>query len=86
MTGRYVKKPVEVEAMWWDGSDPTPILEWIRANGGDVSFISVDWILLIETLEGRMTAKPDDWIIRGVNGEFYPVKPEIFAKTYDKVG
>ena len=41
--------------------------------------------LYIPTLEGTHTAKPGDWIIRGVKGEFYPCKPDIFAATYDKV-
>jgi hypothetical protein len=40
----------------------------------------------IPTLEGLMTAKPGDWIIRGVKGEFYPCKPDIFEATYDEVG
>lgn len=39
--------------------------------------------LHIETLEGRMTAQPGDWIIRGVQGEFYPCKPDIFEQTYE---
>jgi hypothetical protein len=39
--------------------------------------------IVIETLEGTMIGEPGDWIIRGVNGEFYPCKPDIFAKTYE---
>lgn len=39
----------------------------------------------IQTLEGEMTAKPGDWIIRGVNGELYPCKPDVFEKTYEPV-
>ena len=42
-------------------------------------------MLLIETLEGRMIASPNDWIIRGVNCEYCPCKPDIFEKTYEKV-
>ncbi len=41
--------------------------------------------IVIETLEGAMTAKPGDWIVTGTHGEHYPVKPEIFAETYEKV-
>lgn len=41
--------------------------------------------IAIETLEGTMAAQPGDWIIRGVQGEFYPCKPDIFAATYDEV-
>jgi len=40
----------------------------------------------IETLEGRMMATPGDWIIKGVNGEFYPCKPDIFEATYEPAG
>ena len=41
--------------------------------------------ITIKTLEGDMIAEENDWIIKGVNGEFYPCKPDIFEKTYDKV-
>jgi hypothetical protein len=40
--------------------------------------------IFIHTLEGRMEARPGDWIIKGINGEFYPCKPDIFAATYDE--
>ena len=42
--------------------------------------------MIIRTLEGDMLASSGDWIIKGVNGEFYPCKPEIFEKTYEEVG
>lgn len=41
--------------------------------------------IVIKTLQGEMTAKPGDWIIKGVKGEFYPCKPDIFAATYEPV-
>jgi hypothetical protein len=50
-----------------------------------IGFIPALGELEIPTLEGVMTAKPGDWIIRGVKGEFYPCKPDVFAVTYDKV-
>ena len=43
------------------------------------------WVCVIHTLEGEMIARPGDWIIRGVQGEFYPCKPDIFEQTYDTV-
>jgi len=43
------------------------------------------WFLMIPTLEGEMEASPGDWIIKGVKGEFYPCKPDIFAETYEAV-
>ncbi|SDI15235.1 hypothetical protein SAMN05192534_12341 [Alteribacillus persepolensis] len=84
---RYRKKPVEVKAIqFWD--DPGIIKSISDFLGKD---IVVDYknptkpVLDIETLEGVMTAKVGDYIIRGVNGEFYPCKPDIFEKTYEKV-
>lgn len=80
---KYRKKPVVIEAVQWNGYNlneccdfcPAIIGETFRANGN----------LTIPTLEGKMTANTNDYIIKGVNGEFYPCKPDIFAKTYEKV-
>jgi hypothetical protein len=58
---------------------------WIKAYGGDAVLVPFVGIC-IYTLEGRMTADFRDWIIKGVAGEFYPCKPDIFAKTYERVG
>lgn len=77
---RFRKKPVEIDAFQWNGQQPNEWPEWATAlvlqDGRD---------LFIDTLEGRMRANLGDWIIRGVNGEQYPCKPDIFAKTYDAV-
>lgn len=86
--GRYRKKPVVIEAMRFDGSwvSGRTILDWIdgdeahwRGNGPESGE------LIIRTLEGDHLASPGDWIIRGVNGEHYPCKPDIFRATYDEV-
>lgn len=97
---RYRKKPVEIEAMKFDGLDSyMAINEWARSHGiksdsddGPVSTPSLEElfrfetpIMLVRTLEGTMAANPGDWIIRGVKGEFYPCKPDIFEATYDEV-
>ncbi|MGV9282148.1 hypothetical protein [Streptomyces sp. NPDC003730] len=98
-TTRYRKKPVEIEAVqyglaeyadnpWVIRSDELP--QWLRdaARDGVVVpvFLSEDyWYLKIQTLEGDMYASPDDWIVRGVKGELYPVKPDIFEATYEAV-
>lgn len=80
---KYRKKPVVIEAVQWNG-DPNALREF--GNHPTVDTIRVHYPdLQIDTLEGRMTAKPGDWIIRGVNGEFYPCKPDIFEKTYELV-
>jgi hypothetical protein len=77
------KRPVAVSAARHDGS-------LVSANtlalvvGGRFSRIDGDeWSVSIDTLEGTMTAMPGDWIIRGVQGEFYPCKPDIFEATYE---
>ena len=78
--GRYTKIPVTVSAVQWTGSNRVEIEEFLDGNEngefkGDGLFIS--------TLEGTMRASKDDYIIQGVNGEFYPCKPDIFKKTYN---
>ena len=78
--GRYTKIPVTISAVQWTGSNRVEIEEFLDGNEngefkGDGLFIS--------TLEGTMRASKDDYIIQGVNGEFYPCKPDIFAKTYN---
>jgi len=79
----YRKKPVEVEARQVGSSSWKDLANWcegqIIRDNGRYAFI------LIGTLEGNMRAEPGDWIIRGVHGEFYPCKPDIFEKTYEPV-
>lgn len=82
---RYRKKPVVIEAMRFVGGRESA--HEVKAFAGD-SFICW-WFnhdtIGIETLEGTMHAKPGDWIIKGVAGEFYPCKPDIFEATYEPV-
>lgn len=82
---RFVKKPVEVEAVQWDGTSPSTevVVPWIVGNGGQARYLEESLTIRITTLEGDMDAQPGDWIIRGVQGEFYPCKPDIFTATYD---
>jgi hypothetical protein len=86
MSNRFRKKPVVIEAMLYPGlremADARPVLEWLDAHGVANRH---DGGLIIETLEGDMRADPGDWIIRGVKGEFYPCKPDIFEATYEAV-
>lgn len=79
--GKYRKKPVVVEAVQYVG-DNFPEVEYFL-NG---HFDFEDYQLIIITLEGRIKASIGDFIIKGVDGEFYPCKPDIFEKTYEKVG
>lgn len=83
---RFRKKPVTIEAREWDGnvSIGHPIPAWIRNRGGQYTYTTeTPQRLAIVTLEGDMIANAGDWIICGVQGEFYPCKPDIFAATYD---
>lgn len=82
---KFRKKPVVIDAWLFDGSwkSAKPVVNqsqemtWSDFGGGRIA---------IETLEGTMEASPGDWVIKGVKGEFYPCKPDIFAATYDAVG
>lgn len=82
---KFRKKPVVIEAVLWDGDLTTvePLLAGSTCEG--VSQDLLGTALNIETLEGEMTAQIGDWIIRGVKGELYPCKPDIFAATYERV-
>jgi hypothetical protein len=85
---RYRKKPVVIEAVQWDGTavGATLIIDWVLANDGTASFVDYDGpepYLRVRTVEGDMAAGPHWWIIRGVEGEFYPCKPTVFATTYE---
>ena len=78
---RYRKLPVIIDAVIWDGDE-----DKIEA------FLETDWgiandenELIIFTLEGDMLANIGDYIIKGVQGEYYPCKPDIFAATYEAV-
>lgn len=81
---KFRKKPVEIEAMRYDGKDWRSVAQWMAAHGAPMG-LTASRLLRIHTLEGEITASPGDWIIKGVAGEFYPCKPDIFAATYDAV-
>jgi hypothetical protein len=83
---KFRKRPVVIEAMRYDGSNGAEVADWC---GGylDAEYDRDDapqWVL-IDTLEGQMRANEGDWVIRGVKGEFYPCKPDIFEATYEPV-
>ena len=85
---KFRKKPVEVEAVRYaEPGNINPILLWIASNGGrahrNVRRFDQALVIVIETLEGDMAADQGDWIIRGIKGEFYPYKPDIFEATYE---
>lgn len=80
---QYRKKPVVIEAIEWTGGNVKDVINFM--DGQNVSY-SDSTGLLIHTLEGIHHATDGDYIIKGVKGEFYPCKPDIFAATYDPVG
>lgn len=80
---RYRKKPVEIEAVQFTGRNDAEIAEFVGEDGYDPDDTGPSWI--IRTLEGEMKAMPGDYIIKGVQGEFYPCKPDIFEQTYEEV-
>ncbi len=88
---KFRKKPVEVEAVQFNGTDESvvAIMQLQKpVKGGVARAIDIDHggkTIFIHTLEGKMEASLNDWIIKGVEGEIYPCKPEIFKKTYDEV-
>lgn len=78
---RYRKKPVEIEAVRWSGENVATITRFLEGQKGRVGMDYVE----ITTLEGTMRADIGDYIIKGVKGEFYPCKPDIFQATYEAV-
>ena len=78
---KYRKKPVVIEAIEFDGRN----YDELRAFVGNKLAMNDGFTLSIKTLEGEMIANVGDYIIKGIRGEFYPCKPDIFDKTYEKV-
>lgn len=81
---KYRKKPVEIEAMQFTDETKDQVFNFVTCNK-EPYFKEGKPILVIQTLEGEMTAELGDYVIKGVNGEFYPCKSGIFEKTYEKV-
>lgn len=79
------RKPVEVEAVQWTGS-MAPVIELVGHDLPTFGPNGQSGSLRITTLEGDHECQLGDWIIKGVHGEFYPCKPDIFEKTYEVIG
>ena len=75
---KYRKKPGVIEAIQWDGKYLLELSSFV----GDAMII-VPGAVMIHTLEGDLRVRKGDYIIKGVHGEFYPCKPDIFEKTYE---
>ena len=95
MAHKFRKKPVIVEAVQYIKGLEVPAIEFLGGKPlgnceTDVAIYTMNWYdqsvsIKIKTLEGLMEVSDGDYIIKGVNGEFYPCKPDIFEKTYEKV-
>ncbi len=86
---RYRKKPVVIEAIRWDGTKETA--EALTKFMGHVALHNIagrpgleNYRIEVATPGGVVSAFPGDWIIKGVKGEFYPCKPDIFEATYEE--
>ena len=82
---KYRKKPVAIEAVQLNTHNVREVAKWCGADLGYTFGSTEPDSLDIHTLEGTMAAYIDDYIIRGVQGEFYPCKPDIFKETYEAV-
>lgn len=92
---KFRKKPVVIDAVQWTGSNIGDMLKFVDfsllpddgqyVGGPGIGYVPALGELTIPTLEGDHTASAGDWIIKGVAGEFYPCKPDIFDQTYEPV-
>ena len=80
---KFRKKPVVIEAVQWTEDNWEEVT--LFAKGSSRNINTIKGYLEIITLEGTMKANKNDWIIKGIQGEFYPCKPDIFKKTYEEV-
>lgn len=86
MIKKYRKKPVVVEAVQYRGHNSFPLVKKIMGDDFEkVLFRPFSEKLIIPTLEGDIEVSIGDYIIKGVQGEFYPCKPDIFEATYEEV-
>ena len=85
LTKRARKKPVEIEYMQFTDESKNQVFNWVTGNSYPCFDNEGNPTLKIQTLEGDMTALLGDYIIKGIQGEFYPCKPDIFLATYDLI-
>ena len=81
MFRRFRKKPIIVHAIQYDGTNDVEIMQFTCNH----AIVIDNRVHVLPTLEGDMKIDIDDWIIKGVKGEFYPCKPDIFKETYEEV-
>lgn len=82
---KYRKKPIIIEAIHFNGGNHEQIYDWAEEHNVHIICAQGTQDIVIPTLEGDHIAKVGDYIIKGVKGEFYPCKPDIFEMTYEAV-
>lgn len=96
---RFRKKPIEIDAIQFDGTNQADIQEfvdtggvradktraWVTEDDGTLIPGEMEPIVYIPTLEGTMMCRPGWWVIRGVQGEYYPCDPDVFEQSYEPV-
>jgi hypothetical protein len=87
---KFRKKPVVIEAVRWTGDNLREVIDFTRLHPSANKWTWEEYEAVVRkdglkifTMEGRLMAAIGDWIIRGVKGEFYPCKPDIFEATYE---
>lgn len=84
--GRYRKRPVEIEAIRWTGDNQGELRQLAHHSNRDTTVIfSTQGHVTVHTLEGDMRLHIGDWLVKGVHGELYPVRNDIFVETYEMV-
>ncbi len=84
---KYRKKPVVIEAIQWNGNNLSELRQFLADD--NLYFFDESRVkggLIVKTLEGENSASLGDYIVKGVDGEFYPCKPDVFEKTYEPIG
>jgi len=83
---KFKKKPVEVDAIQFEEDQVEEVVEFIKSfqNNTDGFYIS-DNSVIVNTLEGSMNLTPGNWLIRGIEGEFYPCQDSVFVSSYDPI-
>ena len=82
---KFVKKPVVIEAIQYDGANITEIETFVRGKLPTIMTSDLGAQLVISTLEGDMKVTKGDYVIKGIKGEFYPCKPDIFKQSYNMI-
>lgn len=92
MVKRYKTKPCEIEALQWTGENHEEMFDFFTEQKEEIDIenillglTSLEGALIVKTLEGNMTASVGDYIIKGLRGEFYPCKPDVFEKKYELI-